>query len=404
VYYPYIHFRDASWLKVAALYWPRMVRIVHPDYPTRNSTLVEVLQGELGFVVDHSPASAAQAMVDSFTELVNTLPAARLSAWRLPRELAGRDPREMSLPQPPEPLGAMEDDCVPELEHYGPREWAGPDHLAEGIRSGALAGVHTSEVAPELATVLLDSGLAVPARGTWYAMHPQLAWVYKCRLTEELARRNNLVATTDQLSAHAVVSGPLALGASTGAGTSERSGIADTLGLLSIAAVVPGGLDHVPIEKIVEVRRRFGGQFDRWREYIDAVGADLAEQLGSIESPTVLNAYLSDAVTRYAKAPVEDLRRGLVDVGLDAADLTVNSKFDLPAGLAATALLAQPQLAVAGGVALGAMRLRRATRAKARAVRTAPSAYLLSVQETFEPRTWLSRIIAAVRRASGLSG
>jgi hypothetical protein len=38
VYYPYIHIRDERWLKVAAaLYWPRMVRIVSPDYPTRNS-------------------------------------------------------------------------------------------------------------------------------------------------------------------------------------------------------------------------------------------------------------------------------------------------------------------------------------------------------------------------------
>jgi hypothetical protein len=400
VYYPYIHFRDANWLKIAALYWPRMVRIVHPDYPTRNSALVEVLQGELGFVVDHSPASAAQAMVESFTELVNTLPVERFSAWRLPRELGGQDPREMSLPEPPEPLV---DGCVPELEHYGPREWAGPDQLAEGIRAGALAGVHTSEVAPQLATVLLDTELAVPARGSWYAMHPQLAWIYKCRLTEELARRNNLVATTDQMSAHAVMSGPLELGVSTGTGSHERSTIADTLGLLSIAAVVPRGIDDVPVEKIVEVRRRFGGQFDRWREYIDAVGADLAEQLGTVESPIVLNAYLSDAVARYAKAPLEDLRRGLVDVGLDGADSAVNSKFELPAGLAATALLAQPQLAMAGGVALGAMRLRRATSSKARAVRTAPSAYLLSVQETFEPKTWLSRVIGAVRRASGLS-
>jgi hypothetical protein len=370
---------------------------------TPCSTLVEMLQGELGFVVDHSPASAAQAMVDSFTELVSTLPAERLSAWRLPRELAGRDPHEMSLPQPPGPLEAVEDSCVPEFEHYGPREWAGPDQLAERISTGALAGVHTSEVAPELATVLLDTELAVPARGAWYAMHPQLAWIYKCRLTEELARRNNLVATTDQLSAHAVMSGPLELSALTGAGGNEPPTIADTLGLLSIAAVVPRGIDDVPVEKIVEVRRRFGGQFDRWREYIDAVGADLTEQLRTIESPTVLNAYLSDAVNRYAKAPVEDLHRGLIDVGLDVADLAVNTKFDLPAGLTATALLAQPQLAVAGGVALGAMRLRRATRSKARAVRTAPSAYLLSVQQTFEPKTWLSRVIGAVRRATGLS-
>jgi hypothetical protein len=25
IHYPYIHIRDESWLKVAALYWPRMV-------------------------------------------------------------------------------------------------------------------------------------------------------------------------------------------------------------------------------------------------------------------------------------------------------------------------------------------------------------------------------------------
>src|SRR5437764_4809435 len=28
LYYPYIHFRDESWLKLAALYWDRMDRIV----------------------------------------------------------------------------------------------------------------------------------------------------------------------------------------------------------------------------------------------------------------------------------------------------------------------------------------------------------------------------------------
>jgi len=53
VYYPYIHFRDERWLKVAALYWPWMVRIVSPDYPTRDSRLVAILKDELDLVVEH---------------------------------------------------------------------------------------------------------------------------------------------------------------------------------------------------------------------------------------------------------------------------------------------------------------------------------------------------------------
>jgi hypothetical protein len=70
VYYPYIHFRDERWLKVAALYWPRMARIVSPGYPTRNSHLVDVLAGELGFVVDVPPDSAARALAGTFAKLI----------------------------------------------------------------------------------------------------------------------------------------------------------------------------------------------------------------------------------------------------------------------------------------------------------------------------------------------
>jgi Family of unknown function (DUF6236) len=265
-----------------------------------------------------------------------------------------------------------------------------------------------ARLSPVLAKLLVNAELAIPARGEWLAMHPELAWIYKCRLTEELARRNNLFATTDQVSAHAVVDGPF-VGhtsdpADQPAAAARHEAIASTFGLLAITAVVPGNLDQVPAHKIVQIRRRFGGQFDRWRQYIDAVGNDLAVQLRDVESPVVLDAYLSDAVRRYAAAPVEGLRRGLVDVGVDAADLAINTKFQLPAGLAAAGLAAQPQLVAAGGLALGALSIRRATRAKAKAVRGAPAAYLLSVKETLAPQTWLARVMAIIRRAAGLAG
>jgi hypothetical protein len=41
VYYPYIHFRDEAWLKVAALYWPKLTRIVPPGYQTLTRLLFE---------------------------------------------------------------------------------------------------------------------------------------------------------------------------------------------------------------------------------------------------------------------------------------------------------------------------------------------------------------------------
>jgi hypothetical protein len=70
VYYPYIHIRDERWLKVAALYWPRMVRIVSPVYPTRNSQLVEILRDELGFILDLPPDTAARDVAEPFAAFI----------------------------------------------------------------------------------------------------------------------------------------------------------------------------------------------------------------------------------------------------------------------------------------------------------------------------------------------
>src|SRR5690242_20089272 len=38
LYFPYFHFPNDAWIKVAALYWDKMYRIVPWDVPTRRDT------------------------------------------------------------------------------------------------------------------------------------------------------------------------------------------------------------------------------------------------------------------------------------------------------------------------------------------------------------------------------
>lgn len=40
LYYPYIHFRDEKWMKIAALYWPRMARVVPHGFPVQGFGVV----------------------------------------------------------------------------------------------------------------------------------------------------------------------------------------------------------------------------------------------------------------------------------------------------------------------------------------------------------------------------
>jgi hypothetical protein len=189
VYYPYIHIRDERWLKVAALYWPRMVRIVSPDYPTRNSQLVQILRDELGFILDQPPDVAARYAAEPFAEFIGGFGSAAVRRLRVGQESGLFGPEQLAVPHPPAAFGAAggiaDETCVPAFEHYSP-QWSGNSVPAD------TAGVHQSEIAPPLADKLIGLKLAVPARGEWLAMNPELAWLYKCRLTEELARRNNL--------------------------------------------------------------------------------------------------------------------------------------------------------------------------------------------------------------------
>lgn len=399
VYYPYIHIRDERWLKVAALYWPRMVRIVSPDYPTRNSQLVEILRDELGFIIDHPPDAAARDAAESFAAFIDGFGPTALRRLRVGQESRSLGPEHLAVPHPPGAFGAVGDiadeTCVPAFEHYSPR-WSSNRVLA------GTAGVHQSEVAPSLAGKLIGLKLAVPARGEWLAMNPKLAWLYKCRRTEELARRNNLVPATDQMPAHAVMDGPVGVGSLLGqAGRPLKSADFQAgFGLLSINAVIRQNLDHIPPAKIAEIRRRFAAQFDRWRQYSDEVAAALEDELQAVESPRLLQAYLDDAVRRFANGPADDIRRGLADIGVDSSLTALNTKFAVPA--AAVAGLVTPPIAVAGGIALAATNLRRSTRYKAQAQQAAPTAYLLSVREALTPKTLLTQILAVMRRASGL--
>ena len=107
-------------------------------------------------------------------------------------------PEHLVLPHPPAAFGASggmaDETCVPSFEHYSPA-WSFPGYRRSPPERSRAA----------LSGKLIDAELAVPARGEWLAMNPELAWLYKCRLTEELAVRNRLVPATDQMPAHAIM-------------------------------------------------------------------------------------------------------------------------------------------------------------------------------------------------------
>lgn len=69
LYYPYIHFRSEEWLKAAALYWPRMARVVPDRFVPADAGVALALKDGLDFVVDVSPREAIEAVIPLFREV-----------------------------------------------------------------------------------------------------------------------------------------------------------------------------------------------------------------------------------------------------------------------------------------------------------------------------------------------
>src|SRR2546430_2443425 len=91
LYYPYVHFREEHWLKMAALYWPRLARIVAPGFTIRDSEMVRRLAEELDFTIDLNPGPAIASVAPAFRAALDGLIAWQRAEYAVERLL--REPR-----------------------------------------------------------------------------------------------------------------------------------------------------------------------------------------------------------------------------------------------------------------------------------------------------------------------
>ena len=177
LYYPFIHFRDPAWLKVCALYWDGMKRIVPEGVTLRDSDDVNALK-DIGFVQDESPTMGlgqVEILFDSLFESYGSRLAQNLSI----------DNRE----DWPEDSHS--------LFHSPPRT------------DPRLAYVFGQKLPPNLLNRLYSHGMATSRIGDprWIGMHPRFASVYMTTLAEQLALRVGANPVTDDQTDHIAMSG-----------------------------------------------------------------------------------------------------------------------------------------------------------------------------------------------------
>jgi hypothetical protein len=188
LYYPWMHFRDENWLKLALLTWDNIVRIRPKDVPDRDGDLVRQIRSESDLLTEIVPSPAdLQVVTEAFIEAVQTY-------------------REQLV----EHYGITEDGGW-RYRPAGRRDWggsnAGVGQDFDEDSSWVYDGPGGPKMARKLRDMLLAADLAIadPAGRTWVGMSPRLGSIYSATLADVVARHNQLSPATDNPWIHHAV-------------------------------------------------------------------------------------------------------------------------------------------------------------------------------------------------------
>lgn len=373
--YPFIHFKDEGWLKLTALYWDGVMRIVPSGARLHDSDEVRRLV-DAEIVRNESPTRWANSIAAAFRELVAT----------------------------------HGDTLYAQLGVEGRAEWPEDPYTRLYAPTGTdpkLAYVFEEKIDTGLLSDLFACKLVTTRTGDprWIGMHPRLANLYMMSLAEAMARDVGAHPLTDDAFDHIAVSGltmerlaAALLQAPALAHVHDDREVEEHMASLALRYVVPAAPADLSAAQIVAFRTDYAEE----RGLFQAEIAKLTAGLAYLENVTDLDEVKRHLQSEYDKTLRPRLRRlqdGLRRARIDTVESAIGTSFALPAGaatlLATTGVALAAPLAAAAGIAFGAWTIwRKYRKAREQVLKPSPEAYLYQASQFFTPKDLTSRITA----------
>jgi hypothetical protein len=377
LYFPYVHVRDDEWLKVAALYWPSVRRLVPSGYSKHDSPTARIfVDAEL--LLDEDPGPLLDSVGWDLTAVLSQNVERLRQDYSIKRAIAT----------------------------YSGQSWA---EGATGSDMPALGWIHATKFPPNVVNLLSESGLAQHGRTAtpsgdpgepedWIGLHPALAGAYMTALAGRLSTGGAFQPLTDQAdlkvatpSSDVRAALSLLLGARRPEADQGSAGV-ETYILLALQQARPKNLENIPAEKIVQIRKDLDGELNSFRIYVSSMRHELSE-LATIPNERRRLESFANHVQQTIEKPLRELEKGLRLHKMETTrSLLLTSSFAPPAAIGAALGAAPPAAATAAGVAAaigGAWWQVSSIRAKAKT--DSPVGYLLDVRDHLTPKTLASR-------------
>jgi hypothetical protein len=416
LYFPYVNFPGDAWMKAAALHWPQLGRIHPAEYQdVHDSDTVKRLRDELDFIIEVRPSWKPRSWVGD--DVV-----ARLDPDADRRVLDTEEQIEALFF---DFLDRHSDDLIPRYgaEALGVESvhtWDVHDELLP--LDPGLERVHPGKISYGLAQRLATAGLLVSRSYQWrrpadgkvlhmsdFAMHHRLAGVYLAILADVLARENAMTPITDQPLVCAATSGwtveamaRILLSGDPGPAPDDEPGYDQAFAVLAVETVLPRGLADVPVERVIEARRRLLPQLLAYREFLDSLAPDFVA-LSAVPDPEVRAAKLRNHVTSKIAQPIESMERTLGQLGLQPARAVLSLQtLAPPAALGVlTNAVGLPPVVTSAGVVAGCLvgAVNTALDQRRQVLAGHPAGYLLELRHELGPADAVAKIRSAIRRA-----
>jgi hypothetical protein len=385
LYFPYVHIRDDDWLKVAALYWPTVRRLVPAGYQKHDSPTALVF-ADAQLLTDEDPAGLLSAvswdLINYLRRNVDAL-AQNFSVERAQADWDGGN-------------------------------WA--ERIGQPFDVASLGWIHVTKFPRNAVRYLERAGLARVGRheaypspdpgrpGEWVGMHPALAGAYMTALARQLGEQAHFEPLTDQADLRVatpssdVRAAIRLLSGGEGSHGNLDAGV-DTYVMLALQHARPKNLQSLPADKIVECRAKLGEELIAFRDYVASRQAELTELASIPIRARRFEAFAAD-VQQTIEVPLQRLERALALHKLEPSrSLLMMGSLVPPAAVgAAVEAFDSPVIAASSGIVIAVGNAWWQVRQHRGGVRrSSPVGYLLDVRDHLTPKTLATRVRKVIR-------
>lgn len=350
LYYPHINLTNKNWVKHALLFWDNISRIVpQPVEPSDSEDIIKI-KYESGFINDYRPENydTSNAFQNFSRELQPILESDNFFHERF----FGRERHRRNYPR----------------DYQDRRRF-----FSEMVQSSGTY-IHVQKMEPRLKEYLFEIGIAIPGQNEWeywVKIDNEIGMLYMTYFAKSISKNNSLPIVTDVEQSFSA-----SLFFESHINSDYNNQFEYKLGNLLIETVIPKNINDVPLDKILDIRKKYD---DERTAFFNEI-SNLSNSINGLDN----GGALKDALNHHSKIILKETQN--LEKLYNTHKIETANKFlsiSLPTTIASLTEYvpneAKPFVA-AGGVLFGLVSAANSVKKEKLELKENPKSYLLNLK------------------------